>query len=124
MAPASPLWPRVQAVSCIVGIILAGRTVLRPLYRRIADLDNAAIFSATTLLVVLGTSMVTQLAGLSLALGAFLVNSLHATVLMLFTALNRNSQSLSSTSLCQCQSISQNLCVAESVTHVGYTLTD
>ena len=65
-----------QAVSCIVGIILAGRVMLRPLYRRIADLDNAAIFSATTLLVVLGTSMVTQFAGLSLALGAFLVSSL------------------------------------------------
>ena len=48
--------------------------MLRPLYRRIADLDNAAIFSATTLLVVLGTSVVTQLAGLSLALGAFLVS--------------------------------------------------
>lgn len=63
-----------QAVSCIVGIILAGRVMLRPLYRRIADLDNAAIFSATTLLVVLGTSMVTQIAGLSLALGAFLVS--------------------------------------------------
>ena len=47
--------------------------MLRPLYRRIADLDNAAIFSATTLLVVLGTSVVTQFAGLSLALGAFLV---------------------------------------------------
>ena len=64
-----------QAVSCIVGIILAGRTMLRPLYRRIADLDNAAIFSATTLLVVLGTSVVTQFAGLSLALGAFLVGT-------------------------------------------------
>lgn len=61
-----------------MGIILTGRTVLRPLYRRIADLDNAAIFSATTLLVVLGTSMVTQFAGLSLALGAFLVRPLPA----------------------------------------------
>lgn len=48
--------------------------MLRPLYRRVADLDNAAIFSATTLLVVLGTSVLTQLAGLSLALGAFLVS--------------------------------------------------
>ena len=97
------LWPRVQAVSCIVGIILAGRTVLRPLYRRIADLDNAAIFSATTLLVVLGTSMVTQLAGLSLALGAFLVSSARRFFLMLPTALSKNSQSLSS-SRGQCQS--------------------
>ena len=62
-----------QAVACIVGIIVSGRTLLRPLYRRIADLHNEAIFAATTLLVVLGTSVITQLFGLSLALGAFLV---------------------------------------------------
>lgn len=67
-----------------MGIILTGRTVLRPLYRRIADLDNAAIFSATTLLVVLGTSMVTQFAGLSLALGAFLVSAPAAAASTLF----------------------------------------
>lgn len=34
---------------------------------------NSELFNAMTLLVVLGTSMVTQLAGLSLALGALLV---------------------------------------------------
>jgi hypothetical protein len=39
---------------------------------------NAEIFAATTLLVVLGTSVITSLAGLSLALGAFLAGLLIA----------------------------------------------
>lgn len=48
--------------------------ILRPVYRVIADMHNADIFAAMTLLVVLGTSVLTQLCGLSLALGAFLVS--------------------------------------------------
>lgn len=39
---------------------------------------NAEIFAATTLLVVLGTSVLTSIAGLSLALGAFLAGLLIA----------------------------------------------
>ncbi|DBA99171.1 hypothetical protein WJX82_006091 [Trebouxia sp. C0006] len=68
----------VKAVVAIVTIILGGRTLLRPLYRRIAALENTEIFAATTLLVVLGTSVMTQIAGLSLALGAFLAGLLVA----------------------------------------------
>lgn len=66
----------VKAVICIVGIIAGGRLVVRPLYRRISALKNSDVFAATTLLVVLGTSVLTQAAGLSLALGAFLVSLL------------------------------------------------
>ncbi len=58
---------------CIGVIIAGGRTLLRPIYRRMADMGNTDVFAATTLLVVLGTSVLTQIAGLSLALGAFLV---------------------------------------------------
>ena len=65
-----------QAVTCIVSLIAGGRVLLRPMYRFISKLGNEDIFQATTILVVLGTSMMTQLAGLSLALGAFLVRSL------------------------------------------------
>ena len=63
----------VKAVITMAAIIYAGRTLLRPIYRRVADTHNAEIFAATTLLVVLATSLLTQIAGLSLALGAFLV---------------------------------------------------
>ncbi len=65
-----------QAVACIGVIIAGGRTLLRPIYRRMADMGNTDVFAATTLLVVLGTSVLTQIAGLSLALGAFLVSDL------------------------------------------------
>ena len=65
----------VQAITCIVSLIAGGRVLLRPMYRFISKLGNEDIFQATTILVVLGTSMMTQLAGLSLALGAFLVGA-------------------------------------------------
>ncbi len=55
-----------------------GRILVRPLYKKISEFANAEIFAATTLLMVLGTSFLTQLAGLSLALGAFLAGLLIA----------------------------------------------
>lgn len=68
----------VKAVVTMVGITVAGRTLLRPLYKRVAETNDSTIFNALTLLVVLGTSLITQLAGLSLALGAFLAGLLLA----------------------------------------------
>ena len=68
----------VKAIVCMASIIVAGRTILKPLYRRVADTNNAEIFAALTLLIVLGTSLITQVAGLSLALGAFLAGLLLA----------------------------------------------
>lgn len=68
----------IKAVVCMASIVVAGRTLLKPLYRRVADTNNAEIFAALTLLVVLGTSLITQVAGLSLALGAFLAGLLLA----------------------------------------------
>lgn len=69
-------------MACIGLIIAGGRTLLRPIYRRMADMGNTDVFAATTLLVVLGTSVLTQIAGLSLALGAFLVSSVQVLVLI------------------------------------------
>lgn len=68
----------IKAMVCITGIIFTGRMLLRPLMRRIAALQNADIFAATTLLVILGCSALTQMSGLSLALGAFLAGLLMA----------------------------------------------
>ena len=53
----------VKAMVCITGIIFTGRMLLRPLMRRIAALQNADIFAATTLLVILGCSALTQMSG-------------------------------------------------------------
>jgi len=62
----------------IVVIFIAGYLLLRPLFRFIASLDNTELFSATTLLVVLGLPMLCGLAGLSPALGAFMAGLLVA----------------------------------------------
>lgn len=53
-------------------IWLAGRFVVPHLLRLLAATGSADVFAAAAVLVVLGTAWVTQLAGLSMALGAFL----------------------------------------------------
>ncbi|KAG9441127.1 hypothetical protein H6P81_016981 [Aristolochia fimbriata] len=68
----------VKAIVAITAIIAGGRLLLRPIYRQIAENQNAEIFSANTLLVILGTSLLTARAGLSMALGAFLAGLLLA----------------------------------------------
>ncbi|KAL3536847.1 hypothetical protein ACH5RR_000213 [Cinchona calisaya] len=68
----------VKAVVAIAAIIAGGRLLLRPIYKQIAENQNAEIFSANTLLVILGTSLLTARAGLSMALGAFLAGLLLA----------------------------------------------
>ncbi|KAJ0815836.1 putative regulator of K+ conductance, cation/H+ exchanger, NAD(P)-binding domain superfamily [Helianthus annuus] len=62
----------VKALVAISAIIAGGRLLLRPIYKQIAEMQNAEIFSANTLLVILGTSC------LSMALGAFLAGLLLA----------------------------------------------
>lgn len=68
----------IKAAVAITGIIAGGRLLLRPVYKRMAENHNAEIFAANTLLVVLGTSVMTARAGLSMALGAFLAGLLLA----------------------------------------------
>lgn len=60
-----------------VGVIVAvGRWVLRPVFRAIAATRSPELFMATTLLSVLLIASATGLAGLSMALGAFLAGLL------------------------------------------------
>ncbi|XP_057462074.1 K(+) efflux antiporter 2, chloroplastic-like [Actinidia eriantha] len=68
----------VKAVVAIAAIVAGGRLLLRPIYKQVAENQNAEIFSANTLLVILGTSLLTARAGLSMALGAFLAGLLLA----------------------------------------------
>ncbi|CAA7026111.1 unnamed protein product [Microthlaspi erraticum] len=68
----------VKAAVAITAIIAGGRLLLRPIYKQVAENRNAEIFSANTLLVILGTSLLTARAGLSMALGAFLAGLLLA----------------------------------------------
>ncbi len=55
----------------VVGIIVAGRFLMRPVFRFIADTRLREIFTATALLLVIGITLLMQLVGLSPALGTF-----------------------------------------------------
>jgi monovalent cation:H+ antiporter-2, CPA2 family len=61
-----------KGVAAIVLLIVAGRYVLRPVFRLIAATKDQDLFLALTLLAVVITAAFTQQAGLSAALGAFL----------------------------------------------------
>ncbi len=67
-----------KAVGAIVVIIIAGRWLLRPLFRLVASTRSPELFAAATLLTVLGISVLIGAVGLSMALGAFLAGLLLA----------------------------------------------
>ncbi|WP_109117213.1 monovalent cation:proton antiporter-2 (CPA2) family protein [Azospirillum sp. TSO22-1] len=62
----------VKAVAALVGIVVVGQVVLRPVLRMVAAARSPELFTGVTLLIVLGVGWLTDLAGLSMALGAFL----------------------------------------------------
>ncbi len=66
----------VQAVVAIGLIVAVGSVVLRPLFRFVAATGNTELFVAATLLVAVGSGVATALAGLSMALGAFIAGLL------------------------------------------------
>ncbi|MFV3130750.1 monovalent cation:proton antiporter-2 (CPA2) family protein [Niveispirillum sp. KHB5.9] len=61
-----------KAVLAVVAILLLGRFTLGPLLRAVAATRSTELFTATALMIVLGTGWATGLGGLSTALGAFL----------------------------------------------------
>lgn len=67
-----------EAVLVIGGMVLAGRYLLNPVLDRIAAIQNAEIFTATAVLLVLGVAWLMEMAGLSMALGAFLAGLMLA----------------------------------------------
>ncbi|MCO5065903.1 MAG: monovalent cation:proton antiporter-2 (CPA2) family protein [Rhizobiaceae bacterium] len=63
-------------IACIVGLVVAGRYLLNPFFRVLADAHAREVMTAAALLVVLGAALVMQLGGLSMAMGAFLAGVL------------------------------------------------
>jgi len=68
----------IKIIAVIGGIVVGGRLLLRPLFRWIARSNTPEIFTAASLLLVVGISGLMQLVGLSMALGAFLAGVLLA----------------------------------------------
>ena len=68
-----PGWQHALLVlGAVAAVILAGRFLLRPVFRYIAATDLREMFTATALLLVVGIALLMQNVGLSPALGAFL----------------------------------------------------
>ncbi len=61
-----------QAAVAIALIIGVGRFALRPLLRLVAGTNSSDLFMAAVLLIAVGTGVLANLAGLSMALGAFI----------------------------------------------------
>ncbi len=57
-------------------IVLIGRYLLHPVLHRVALSGNPEVFTASAVLVVLGTAILTERIGLSMAMGAFLAGLL------------------------------------------------
>lgn len=65
-------WALVMGVGATFAMVTIGKWVLRPFFREIASFQSAELFTLTVLLFSLAAAWVTDLVGLSLALGAFL----------------------------------------------------
>lgn len=67
-----------QAFGAIVAVVVIGRFLTRPVLRVIAGTGLREVFTAFTLLLVLGIAVMMAAAGVSMALGAFLAGVLLA----------------------------------------------
>ena len=66
------------AVLGILGLVVFGRLLLRPMLKSVARAKSEELFMAACLLVVIGAGLVSALTGLSMALGAFIAGLLLA----------------------------------------------
>jgi glutathione-regulated potassium-efflux system protein KefB len=67
-----------RAIAMVLAVIVVGRWILRPCLRLAASARSNDIFIAATLLVAVGTALLMEQVGLSMALGAFLAGVLLA----------------------------------------------
>jgi CPA2 family monovalent cation:H+ antiporter-2 len=67
-----------NAAIAVAAIIIFGRLLLRPLFRLVASTGVSELFVAAALFVIIATGVAAALAGLSMALGAFVAGLLLA----------------------------------------------
>ncbi|WP_298196850.1 cation:proton antiporter [Novosphingobium sp.] len=67
-----------STIGAILGLILAGRYLLRPLFRLIGNLGEREMFVTAALFTVMASAAVMELLGLSTALGAFIAGVMLA----------------------------------------------
>jgi CPA2 family monovalent cation:H+ antiporter-2 len=67
-----------NAALAVGAIVIVGRLLLRPLFRLVASAGTSELFVATTLFVIVAGAVISGLAGMSMALGAFIAGLLLA----------------------------------------------
>jgi monovalent cation:H+ antiporter-2, CPA2 family len=67
-----------NATMAIAAIVIVGRLLLRPLFRLVASAGSSELFVAAALFVIIGTGVAAAVAGLPMALGAFIAGLLLA----------------------------------------------
>ncbi len=67
-----------RVILTIATIVIGGRYLLRPMFRAVSKVGVSETFTAATLLVVIGTAWLAEMAGISMSLGAFLAGVLLA----------------------------------------------
>ncbi|HTD91800.1 MAG TPA: monovalent cation:proton antiporter-2 (CPA2) family protein, partial [Burkholderiales bacterium] len=67
-----------KAVGIIGAVIFSSRFLIRPLFRLVATHGGREIFTAATLFIVVGVTLLMDIAGLTASLGAFLAGMLLA----------------------------------------------
>ena len=70
------LWALLKAALVLGALLFVGQKIMRPLFHRIAASKSSELFTLNLLLITLGLAFLTEQAGLSLALGAFLAGML------------------------------------------------
>jgi CPA2 family monovalent cation:H+ antiporter-2 len=71
-------WSIAEAVVVVLGLIIAGRLVLRPLFRSVARTGSPELFVAACLLAILATGLATAIIDLPMELGSLIAGLLLA----------------------------------------------
>jgi CPA2 family monovalent cation:H+ antiporter-2 len=67
-----------QAALAVAAIVVVGRLLLRPFFRLVTATETPELFVAATLFIIVGTGVAAAVAGLSMALGAFVAGLILA----------------------------------------------
>ncbi len=65
-------------LAVLAAVVVGGRYALRPVLRVVAAIRAQEVFTASALLIVIGTALIVQSVGISMALGAFMAGVLLA----------------------------------------------
>lgn len=75
----TPIWISLsKGAGAVLGVVVCGRFVLRPVFRLVAGARSQEALTATALAVVVGSALAMDAVGLSMAFGAFLAGVLLA----------------------------------------------